>query len=58
MTASFEAVNQLAEFAVRNEILTARELAEIACDNCDKDLRNDRSFMEACKIGLERGKNE
>ncbi|MCA6070445.1 MAG: hypothetical protein LE180_04995 [Endomicrobium sp.] len=54
MTTSFETVNQLAEFAVRNEILTAQELAEIACDNCDKDLRNDRSFMEACKIELER----
>jgi hypothetical protein len=29
------------------------ELKEIAVDNCDKDLRHDRGYLEACRIELE-----
>jgi hypothetical protein len=45
-------VGAIADYAVSNEILTLQELKEIAADNCDKDLRNGRGFLEACRVNL------
>lgn len=53
MTASFEAINKLVEYALNKEILTSAELVEIARDKCEKDLSKDRGFIEACRIELE-----
>ncbi|MDR2426571.1 MAG: HNH endonuclease [Endomicrobium sp.] len=53
MTASYEAVSRLVDYAVKNELLTNAELAEIVNDKEERDLRTDRGFMEAARLNLE-----
>ena len=57
MTASFEIVNKLLHYATTHEILTLQDVADIINDPETKDLRNDRAFIEACRVDLE-GQNE
>jgi predicted restriction endonuclease len=64
-TAAFEYAGAIADYAIRNEILTLEELKEIATDKHDnssfgvggkimrKDLGKDRGFLEAVRIELE-----
>ena len=52
-TASFEAVSGLVDYAVKNGVLTAREVAEIAHDKDKRDYGKDRGFLEAARINLE-----
>jgi hypothetical protein len=57
-TASFEAVSGLVEYAVRNGILRATEVAEIAHEKDKRDYGKDRGFLEAARINLEQSSEQ
>lgn len=52
-TASFDVVSALVDYVLKNGILTAREVGEIAHDKDKRDYGKDRGFLEAARINLE-----
>jgi predicted restriction endonuclease len=57
-TASFEVVSGLVDYAVKNGVLTATEVGEIAHDKDKRDYGKERGFLEAARINLEQSSEQ